>query len=157
MFEKNNSSCCFIFSIDELYNIIFFIFFFLVAAVYGNSHPEYAKYLVKINHFNIPFFFLFNGKIFFFQYVMAPISLVLLNPLGFLCMEVGERLKESRRNSQQMLPIQQSDSSAESTTDGQLSRKVSTASTASLSSVNHKRTRTNGCKVQMEFYNFQNH
>ena len=79
---------------------------------------------------------------------MAPISLVLLNPLGFLCMEVGERLKESRRNSQQSIQQQQQSmdvSSIES--DGQLSRKISTSSTTSLSSANQKRAKTNGCKV----------
>ncbi|XP_046451325.1 integral membrane protein GPR155-like isoform X2 [Daphnia pulex] len=100
----------------------------IVAAVYGNSHPEYAKYL----------------------YVMAPISLVLLNPLGFLCMEVGERLKESRRNSQpSTLPVQQQTSDSSTDSESQISRKVSsTASTVSLSSANHsKRTRTNGCKI----------
>ena len=46
-----------------------------MAAVYGGSHPEYAKYL----------------------YVMAPISLVLLNPIGFLCLELGARRKENQR------------------------------------------------------------
>nr|CAH0112507.1 unnamed protein product [Daphnia galeata] len=98
----------------------------IVAAVYGNSHPEYAKYL----------------------YVMAPISLVLLNPLGFLCMEVGERLKESRRNSQQSIQQQQQQSDVSSIeSDGQLSRKVSTSSTTSLSSANQKRAKTNGCKI----------
>ena len=79
---------------------------------------------------------------------MAPISLVLLNPLGFLCMEVGERLKESRRNSQQSIQQQQQSmdvSSIES--DGQLSRKISTSSTTSLSSANKKIAKTNGCKV----------
>ena len=78
---------------------------------------------------------------------MAPISLVLLNPLGFLCMELGERRKESRRVSQQS-SIYQSDPSlaVESASPADIaSRKVSSVSTASLSSVNHKRT--NGCKV----------
>lgn len=86
------------------------------------------------------------------QYVMAPISLVLLNPLGFLCMEVGERLKESRRNSQpSTLPVQQQTSDSSTDSESQISRKVSsTASTVSLSSANHsKRTRTNGCKVNL--------
>lgn len=79
---------------------------------------------------------------------MAPISLVLLNPLGFLCMEVGERLKESRRNSQQSIQQQQQQSDVSSIeSDGQLSRKVSTSSTTSLSSANQKRAKTNGCKV----------
>lgn len=95
----------------------------IVAAVYGNSHPEYAKYL----------------------YVMAPISLVLLNPLGFLCMEVGERLRESRRLAQKIIPIQQADASTGN--DNQLSRKVSTSSSGSLSSSNHSRSHANRCKI----------
>jgi hypothetical protein len=78
---------------------------------------------------------------------MAPISLVLLNPLGFLCMEVGERLKESRRNSQQSIQQQQQSDVASIESDGQLSRKISTSSTTSLSSANQKRAKTNGCKV----------
>lgn len=73
---------------------------------------------------------------------MAPISLLLLNPLGFLCMEVGERLRESRRLSQKTAPIQQVDAS-----DNQLSRKVSTGSTGSLSNFSHRRGQANGCKV----------
>lgn len=79
------------------------------------------------------------------KYVMAPISLVLLNPLGFLCMELGERFKENRRLSQQMIS---------STTDlsvkieaNKLSRTVSSASTASASSQHSNRKRNNGCKV----------
>lgn len=52
--------------------------FWTVAAVYGSTHPEYAKYL----------------------YVMAPISLVLLNPLGFLFLELGERRKVAQRAAQ---------------------------------------------------------
>lgn len=76
---------------------------------------------------------------------MAPISLVLLNPLGFLCMEVGERLRESRRLAQKIIPIQQADASTGS--DNQLSRKVSTSSSGSLSSSNHSRSHANRCKV----------
>ena len=53
-----------------------------MAAVYGNSHPEYAKYL----------------------YVMAPISLVVLNPLGFLCLEIADRRKANQRHSNAALP-----------------------------------------------------
>ena len=49
-------------------------FFFPVVAVYGVSHPEYAKYL----------------------YVMAPISLVLLNPIGFLFLELGARRQKNQ-------------------------------------------------------------
>ena len=41
---------------------------FLVAALYSKTHPEYAAYL----------------------YLMAPISLVFLNPIGFVLMEVSK-------------------------------------------------------------------
>ncbi|KAG0722565.1 Integral membrane protein GPR155 [Chionoecetes opilio] len=41
----------------------------IVAALYGKTHPEFASYL----------------------YLVAPISLVLLNPLGFILMEIGKR------------------------------------------------------------------
>ena len=38
-----------------------------VAALYGKTHPEFASYL----------------------YLVAPISLVFLNPIGFILMEVS--------------------------------------------------------------------
>ncbi|EFA13400.1 lysosomal cholesterol signaling protein isoform X2 [Tribolium castaneum] len=41
----------------------------IVAALYKNSHPEYASYL----------------------YLMAPISLAILNPISFVFMEIGRR------------------------------------------------------------------
>ncbi|GAB6023980.1 hypothetical protein CHUAL_008706 [Chamberlinius hualienensis] len=41
----------------------------IVAALYANSHPDYANYL----------------------YLVAPISLVFLNPLGFVLMEIEKR------------------------------------------------------------------
>lgn len=41
----------------------------IVAALYGQSHPQYPSYL----------------------YLMAPISLVILNPIAFLFMELGKR------------------------------------------------------------------
>nr|XP_045596730.1 integral membrane protein GPR155-like isoform X2 [Procambarus clarkii] len=46
----------------------------IIAALYGNTHPEFALYL----------------------YLVAPISLVMLNPIGFILMEIGKR----RRNNQ---------------------------------------------------------
>lgn len=42
---------------------------FLVDALYKYSHPEYATYL----------------------YLMAPISLAILNPISFVLMEIGNR------------------------------------------------------------------
>ncbi|XP_019875971.2 integral membrane protein GPR155 isoform X2 [Aethina tumida] len=41
----------------------------IVAALYKNTHPEYATYL----------------------YLMAPISLAILNPISFILMEIGKR------------------------------------------------------------------
>ena len=58
-----------------------------VAAVYGSTHPEFAKYL----------------------YVTAPISLLVLNPLGFLCLEIGERRRESQRLSNATVPTTTAD------------------------------------------------
>lgn len=46
----------------------------IVAALYSKSHPEYPSYL----------------------YLMAPISLVILNPIAFLFMELGKRKVEHR-------------------------------------------------------------
>lgn len=47
-----------------------------VVALYGKSHPEYAAYL----------------------YLMAPISLAILNPIGFILLEIGKRRTEEHRN-----------------------------------------------------------
>lgn len=46
----------------------------IIAALYGKSHPEFALYL----------------------YLVAPISLVLLNPIGFILMEIGKRRKSNQ-------------------------------------------------------------
>ncbi|XP_053656255.1 lysosomal cholesterol signaling protein isoform X2 [Cherax quadricarinatus] len=48
----------------------------IIAALYGKTHPEFALYL----------------------YLVAPISLVLLNPIGFILMEVGKRRKHSQND-----------------------------------------------------------
>ncbi|XP_045108836.1 integral membrane protein GPR155-like isoform X2 [Portunus trituberculatus] len=45
----------------------------IVAALYGKTHPEFASYL----------------------YLVAPISLVLLNPVGFVLMEIGKRRRRA--------------------------------------------------------------
>ena len=44
------------------------IFFLLVMALYKDIHPEYASYL----------------------YLMAPISLAILNPIGLILMEIAK-------------------------------------------------------------------
>ncbi|KYQ58710.1 hypothetical protein ALC60_02358, partial [Trachymyrmex zeteki] len=41
----------------------------MICALYGRTHPEYAAYL----------------------YLMAPISLAILNPIGFILLEIGKR------------------------------------------------------------------
>lgn len=46
----------------------------IIAALYGHSHPDYASYL----------------------YLMAPINLIILNPIAFLLMELGKRRNESQ-------------------------------------------------------------
>ncbi|KAI4454822.1 dep domain protein [Holotrichia oblita] len=50
----------------------------IVVALYKNTHPEYASYL----------------------YLMAPISLAILNPMSFVLMEIGKR-----RSNQNLSPI----------------------------------------------------
>lgn len=54
-------------------------YIFLVAALYKTTHPEYANYL----------------------YLMAPISLAILNPIAFVLMEIGKR--RAAHNSEQLL------------------------------------------------------
>lgn len=49
-------------------------FFFAVNALYASTHPEYAAYL----------------------YLLAPISLVALNPIGFIFLEVAKRRNSNR-------------------------------------------------------------
>lgn len=62
---------------------------FPVAALYKTTHPEYASYL----------------------YLMAPISLAILNPLSFVLMEIG-----ARRTTAQRLSINDSHASLQSFT-----------------------------------------
>jgi len=53
----------------------------LVYALYGKTHPEYAAYL----------------------YLMAPISLAILNPIGFILLEIGKRRGEEHTNCRDMV------------------------------------------------------
>ena len=48
----------------------------IIVALYGKSNPDYPSYM----------------------YLIAPISLVFLNPIAFLFMELGKRKEESPRN-----------------------------------------------------------
>lgn len=76
-----------------------------------------------------------NTMPFYVQYVMAPISLVMLNPLGFLCLEIGERRKETQRLSSTTNSVT-TISLTELPGDGSNSpsRKISTTSTVSTTS-----------------------
>ncbi|XP_050702655.1 LOW QUALITY PROTEIN: integral membrane protein GPR155-like [Eriocheir sinensis] len=48
----------------------------IIAALYGKTHPDFASYL----------------------YLVAPISLVFLNPLGFILMEIGKRRRKMEQD-----------------------------------------------------------
>ncbi|KAK9745312.1 Membrane transport protein [Popillia japonica] len=70
----------------------------IVVALYKNTHPEYASYL----------------------YLMAPISLAILNPISFVLMEIGRR-----RSNQNLSPISiNSIESATSTLNGKRCKLV---------------------------------
>lgn len=53
----------------------------MINALYGKTHPEYAAYL----------------------YLMAPISLAILNPIGFVLLEIGKRRMEEHTNCRDMV------------------------------------------------------
>ncbi|XP_011052542.1 PREDICTED: integral membrane protein GPR155 [Acromyrmex echinatior] len=53
----------------------------MIYALYGRTHPEYAAYL----------------------YLMAPISLAILNPIGFILLEIGKRRVEEHTNCKDMV------------------------------------------------------
>lgn len=53
----------------------------MIYALYGKTHPEYAAYL----------------------YLMAPISLAILNPIGFVLLEIGKRRVEEHTNCKDMV------------------------------------------------------
>lgn len=54
---------------------------FTVEALYGKTHPQYAAYL----------------------YLMAPISLAILNPIGFVLLEIGKRYGEDHTSYKEMI------------------------------------------------------
>lgn len=63
------------------YSIYFTLNIYIsVYALYGRTHPEYAAYL----------------------YLMAPISLAILNPIGFILLEIGKRRVEEHTNLRDM-------------------------------------------------------
>lgn len=81
------------------------------------------------------------------QYVMAPISLVLLNPLGFLFLEIGERRKNNQLSASVKPSLMVIDSAQTPEKSG-ISRKISSSSTLSLVS-NASQRRNSGCKVSV--------
>ena len=130
----------------------------LVAAVYGNSHPEYAKYLVIYSEIRVSRDVWCWYEIFITQYVMAPISLVLLNPIAFLCLEIGERRRETQRLAHLTNNNVHYHSSLPSLTGGDESgrstpnRKISSSSSSSSLSIgggssSSRPKRDSGCKV----------
>ncbi|KAL0101575.1 hypothetical protein PUN28_019012 [Cardiocondyla obscurior] len=53
----------------------------MICALYGKTHPEYTAYL----------------------YLMAPISLAILNPIGFILLEIGKRRTEEHTSYRNMV------------------------------------------------------
>ncbi|PBC32634.1 Integral membrane protein [Apis cerana cerana] len=65
--RTSNPGCAALFAIFTTQSNDFAIGYPMIHALYGKTHPEYAAYL----------------------YLMAPISLVILNPIGFVLLEIG--------------------------------------------------------------------
>ncbi|KAK0178661.1 hypothetical protein PV327_007533 [Microctonus hyperodae] len=66
--KPTNSGRAALFAIFATLSNDFAIGYPMINALYGNTHPEYAAYL----------------------YLMAPISLAILNPIGFVFLEIGK-------------------------------------------------------------------
>ncbi|XP_076756400.1 integral membrane protein GPR155 homolog anchor [Xylocopa sonorina] len=75
--RPSNPGCAALFAIFTTQSNDFAIGYPMIDALYGNTHPEYAAYL----------------------YLMAPISLAILNPIGFVLLEIGKRYNEDHRSS----------------------------------------------------------
>lgn len=60
----------------QIYDSIIYFSYFLVVALYKNTHPDYPSYL----------------------YLMAPISLAILNPIAFVLLEIGKRKEQNEQN-----------------------------------------------------------
>lgn len=70
--RPSNPGCAALFAIFTTQSNDFAIGYPMIQALYGQTHPEYAAYL----------------------YLMAPISLAILNPIGFVLLEIGKRRNE---------------------------------------------------------------
>ncbi|KOC62245.1 Integral membrane protein GPR155 [Habropoda laboriosa] len=66
--RPSNPGCAALFAIFTTQSNDFAIGYPMIDALYGKTHPEYAAYL----------------------YLMAPISLAILNPIGFVLLEIGK-------------------------------------------------------------------
>ncbi|XP_031835558.1 integral membrane protein GPR155 homolog anchor [Nomia melanderi] len=79
--RTSNPGCAALFAIFTTQSNDFAIGYPMIAALYGKVHPEYAAYL----------------------YLMAPISLAILNPVGFVLLEIGKRRNENHRSYKNMI------------------------------------------------------
>ncbi|OAD54808.1 hypothetical protein WN48_06007 [Eufriesea mexicana] len=66
--RQSNPGCAALFAIFTTQSNDFAIGYPMIHALYGKTHPEYTAYL----------------------YLMAPISLAILNPIGFVLLEIGK-------------------------------------------------------------------
>lgn len=90
---------------------------FLVVALYQKTHPEYASYL----------------------YLMAPISLVLLNPIAFILMEV-EKMQRGNLQNRQL-------NSAQTSSTAMMTTNATNSNTSSMESANPPTTPSNPFKM----------
>ena len=79
--RPSNPGCAALFAIFTTQSNDFAIGYPMIDALYGNTHPEYAAYL----------------------YLMAPISLAILNPIGFVLLEIGKSSGENHRSYKNMI------------------------------------------------------
>ncbi|XP_017878429.1 integral membrane protein GPR155 [Ceratina calcarata] len=79
--RRTNPGCAALFAIFTTQSNDFAIGYPMIDALYGVTHPEYAAYL----------------------YLMAPISLAILNPIGFVLLEIGKRYEEDNRSYMNMI------------------------------------------------------
>ncbi|XP_043252553.1 integral membrane protein GPR155 [Colletes gigas] len=79
--RPSNPGCAALFAIFTTQSNDFAIGYPMIDAIYGKTHPEYSAYL----------------------YLMAPISLVILNPIGFVLLEIGKRNNENHRSYKDMV------------------------------------------------------
>lgn len=79
--RPSNPGCAALFAIFTTQSNDFAIGYPMIQALYEQTHPEYAAYL----------------------YLMAPISLAILNPIGFVLLEIGKRSGENHKSYRDMV------------------------------------------------------